>query len=93
MWMLQAQCRRPRLGVVGVGCGSVVGVADLEITLILGGVGRRAQACGLSVLVAAAEGHAGERAHASSGEPPARGSACLPTFTGRRAVSAAWGGD
>ena len=38
-------------------------MADLEITLILG----RAQACGLVVLVTAAEGHAGERAHASLG--------------------------
>ena len=66
MWMLQAQCRRPRLGVVGVGCGSVVGVADLEITLILGRVGRRAQACSLVVLVTAAEGHAGVRVLAVS---------------------------
>ena len=44
----------------------MVGVADLEITLILG----RAQACGLVVLVTAAEGHAGERAHAWLGTHP-----------------------
>ena len=69
MWMLQAQCRRPSLGVVGVGCGSVVGVADLEITLILGRVGRRAQACSLVVLVTAAEGHAGVRVLAVSVRP------------------------
>ena len=75
MWMLQAQCRRQRLGVVGV--GGVVGVADLEITLILGGVGRCAQACSLVVLVTAAEGHAGERVHAGSLRKPPRASALV----------------
>ena len=69
--------------MVGVGCGSVVGVADLEITLILGRVGRRAQACSLVVLVTAAEGHAGVRVLAVS---------VLGQTATRERPSGGWGG-